>query len=314
MAKKCNYIGQTFGYWKVIGQEGSKLKCVCKCGVTKDILANQLIRGKTTSCRECTYIKKYDNIKGRVYDNYKVISDAYKKMYGKNKHIFVSCECLLCGHIQEMPISCLIRGERGTCQACAAKMNLKKANEVNEANKYDNNIYEEKSDCWALHIGDNEVLFDKEDYDLVKPYVWRITSGYAYTGHLKDVNLTSMHHLILKKYNPNLTFDSHIQTDHINRNRFDNRKQNLRVVTVNDNLKNRGMFKNNTSGCKGVSMVNGLWRASIGCNNENYVLGNFTNFDDAVNARKDAEQNLWQYINELKSNSLFVDENGGFTN
>ena len=74
------------------------------------------------------------------------------------------------------------------------------------------------------------------------------------------------------------------------------------------------MFKNNTSGCKGVSLVSGLWRASIGCNNTNYILGNYANFDDAVLARKNAENNLWEYINYLKENDLFIDENGGSHN
>lgn len=314
MANKQNYIGHTFEYWEVIGQNGSVLTCKCKCGTVKDIPLNKLISGRTKSCRECTFIRKYNNVKGSVYGNYKVVSDAYKKIYGKNKHIFVSCECLLCGQIQEIPISCLLRGERSSCQVCAAKMNLKKANTVNELHKYDNNIYEEKDNYYVLHVGDNEVLFDKEDYDVVKPHVWRIVSGYAYTGHLKGSGLSSMHHLILKKYNSDLIFDSHTQSDHINRNRLDNRKQNLRVVSIDDNLKNRGMFRNNTSGCKGVSLVDGLWRASIGCDNEMYCLGNFTNFEDAVSARKEAENNLWQYINELKLDKLFIDENGGAKN
>ena len=33
----------------------------------------------------------------------------------------MKCKCLLCGHIQEMPVSSLISGERSMCQKCAAK-------------------------------------------------------------------------------------------------------------------------------------------------------------------------------------------------
>lgn len=311
MANKQNYVGQTFEYWEVIGQNGGILTCRCKCGTTRDIPLNNLINGKTKSCRACRFVKKYENIKGSIFGNYKVISDAHKNDVLKGKDIFVTCECLLCGHIQEVPVSSLIRDGRSSCRNCAAKLNLIKANEANQNHKYDNNIYIENQDHFVLLIGENKVLFDKEDYDLIKPHVWRIASGYACTGHLKETDFTSMHHLIQKRYDKNLTFDSRIHTDHINRNKLDNRKQNLRVVSVDDNLKNRGMFRNNTSGCKGVSMVDGLWRASIGCNNEKYDLGNFENFEDAVMARKKAEDDLWDYIKDLKSNELFVDKNGG---
>lgn len=85
----------------------------------------------------------------------------------------------------------------------------------------------------------------------------------------------------------------------------------MRIVAVDDNLKNRGMFRNNTSGCKGVSFISGLWRACIGCNGIKYELGNYANYEDAVNARKRAEDNMWEYINDLKADNLFLDENGG---
>ena len=305
-------MGKFFDYWEVIDVNGAKFTCRCKCGKQSIIPKSRLISGKTKSCRDCTFIRKYDGIKGKIYGQYEVISEAYKKDYNNGKYIFVKCKCLLCGHIQEMPVSSLISGERSMCQKCAAKINLQKANEVNIQHKFDNNIYEEKENYYILHIGDVEVLFDKDDYDLVKGHVWRIIDNYVYTGHLKDTDFISMHHMILNKaYNNEVLFDTKHQTDHINRNGYDNRKNNMRIVAVDDNLKNRGMFRNNTSGCKGVSFVSGLWRASIGCNNVKYELGNFDNYEDAVRARKNAEDNLWEYINNLKSDNLFLDENGG---
>ena len=138
MVNKQNYVGQTFEYWEVVGQNGSVLTCRCKCGTVKDIPLNKLISGRTKSCRACTFIRKYDNIKGSVFGNYKVVSDAYRNAVWGSKHIFVSCECLLCGHIQEVPVSSLIRDKRGSCRNCAAKLNLIKANEVKDNHKYDN--------------------------------------------------------------------------------------------------------------------------------------------------------------------------------
>lgn len=44
------------------------------------------------------------------------------------------------------------------------------------------------------------------------------------------------------------------EVDHINRNRSDNRKENLRLATRQENNCNRGTYRNNTSGYKGVWM------------------------------------------------------------
>ena len=43
------------------------------------------------------------------------------------------------------------------------------------------------------------------------------------------------------------------QLDHINRNSLDNRIENLRPASFSENMSNRKLFSNNTSGCKGVS-------------------------------------------------------------
>lgn len=55
------------------------------------------------------------------------------------------------------------------------------------------------------------------------------------------------------------------QIDHINRDRRDNRINNLRLANHAENCRNKGMQRNNTSGYTGVSFEHqrGLWRARI---------------------------------------------------
>jgi hypothetical protein len=79
--------------------------------------------------------------------------------------------------------------------------------------------------------------------------------------------------------------------DHINHNRSDNRIENLRDVSASINSKNRHKHKNNTSGFTGVGFVakSNRWRARITVDGVVIYLGNFINFHEAVNARKNAE-------------------------
>ena len=53
------------------------------------------------------------------------------------------------------------------------------------------------------------------------------------------------------------------EVDHINRNKDDNRLENLRWVTREENIANRGDFKNNTSGHKHINIEDGYYRIQI---------------------------------------------------
>ena len=56
--------------------------------------------------------------------------------------------------------------------------------------------------------------------------------------------------------------------DHINRNRLDNRKENLRIVNFKINGINKGPRKNTTSKFKGVAKHKGGWQVYI---NKKYI-------------------------------------------
>lgn len=79
--------------------------------------------------------------------------------------------------------------------------------------------------------------------------------------------------------------------DHINGVKSDNRIENLRVVTPEQNQKNRKRDTRNKSGAVGVYWVNRLnrWQVQIGVNGKEKHIGLFKDFDEAVVARKEAE-------------------------
>lgn len=80
--------------------------------------------------------------------------------------------------------------------------------------------------------------------------------------------------------------------DHIDCNKtLDNRKSNLRPATTSKQAQNKGMYANNTSGIKGVSWdtLHQKWRAYIGINHKTIYLGLFTDKNEAIKTRLQAE-------------------------
>ena len=72
---------------------------------------------------------------------------------------------------------------------------------------------------------------------------------------------------------------------------YDNRIENLRLVTNQQNLNN--MRPKGKSGYKGVSQIGGRFRARIYPNNKQIILGNFDTAEEASEAYKKAAKALY---------------------
>jgi len=80
--------------------------------------------------------------------------------------------------------------------------------------------------------------------------------------------------------------------DHINQNKLDNRRANLRYATRRVNALNSKHRANNTSGIKGVHKRSdsGKWKVYIQLKKyHKYTIGTFEDFFEACCARKSAE-------------------------
>lgn len=91
--------------------------------------------------------------------------------------------------------------------------------------------------------------------------------------------------------------------DHINTNIRDNRKENLRVISVSDNGKNRAKRnRNNRSGYRNVSWDGSAWIVQLQINGKGTCLGRFSK-DRLEEAGKFAEKMRQKYYGEYAGNS-----------
>lgn len=141
-----------------------------------------------------------------------------------------------------------------------------------------------------LHIGVSAFYFDLDDLPIIESRSWYadkdgyLTSSYYYFGVLRVVRF----HRIVAHPKPGQ------RVDHKNRNRADNRKQNLRCCNSVENNRNRGRYSTNTSGITGVTFdgKREQWIATIMYSHRRIFIGRFKNKEDAIMARLETEIHL----------------------
>jgi hypothetical protein len=113
-----------------------------------------------------------------------------------------------------------------------------------------------------LIINDQEVLYDKEDEPIVRSRKWHINSmGYAvWRGVIDGKKQTIRLHRLINK-TPKGLF-----TDHINHNKLDNRRSNLRSCTQSENMRNKAnQGKGYWYQRQNKNWVVEVWGKHIGC-------------------------------------------------
>jgi len=128
-------------------------------------------------------------------------------------------------------------------------------------------------------------------FDLNGKYGVGYTSWYIKKNGYLDTVDSNNKHMLMHRLIMDVLDCPEIQVDHINNNKLDNRKENLRLCTFQQNMFNRGIKKNNSSGITGVvwDKEKNKWCAQIRYNNKNIFLGYFDDINEAKNARQEAE-------------------------
>lgn len=91
-------------------------------------------------------------------------------------------------------------------------------------------------------------LVDDEDYDQLRALKWHAIGSDKYGWYAACIihgSTVEMHRFILGR-------PAGMEVDHVDRNGLNNTRNNLRLATHAENMRNRCIARNNTSGFKGV--------------------------------------------------------------
>lgn len=213
-------------------------------------------------------VNSYEIIKGRVYFN-------------------CTCEC---GNNKKSLYSNVVTGKTKSC-GCLFIEKVKQSN--TKRNSY--NLSGEYGIGYTFK--NEEFYFDLEDYDKIKDYCWSTRHGYLRARNPLTNKDIIMHRLIM-----DVLDDKNVVVDHIKHNKLDNRKSQLRICTNTENSRNKEKVSCNTSGYTGITYnkKRNCWNSQITVNKKSIHLGTFYNLDDAILARRNAEN---KYFGEFSYHS-----------
>lgn len=256
-------------------------------------------------------MNKYNDIINRCFGRLIVLEylGYFAKEGTKLKRHYYKCQCTCDKKTIVIVDRYKLLSNHSTSCGCKAIESVKRRNKEDNPSKYyvrkinDNYIDDYGIGHIKMSNTNNEMLCDIECMEELLKYYWNEKGGYARSsiGEKK----VYAHRIIMGvgKYEINN------QIDHINGNTLDNRKQNLRIVTSQQNGMNSSIRKDNTSGVAGVcwDKSTNKWLSRIGFNNKEITLGYYSRFEDAVRVRKEAEEKYfgeYSYDNSRKDGQI----------
>lgn len=138
---------------------------------------------------------------------------------------------------------------------------------------------------------DRFAFVDDEDYEYLMQWKWilLINGKHKYAIRRENGKPIMMHRVIMR------VSDGFI-VDHRNGNGLDNTRSNLRVCTNEENIRNRKLNQNSTTGYKGVTRRNSRFTAKVVFQGKDYFLGRF---DTAVEAAKAYDKKAKELFGEF---------------
>lgn len=238
-------------------------------------------------------VKVRKDLTGLKFGHLTVLRQAEDYITPKGLHIAMWTVICDCGESDEFNTQggALTSGRTISC-GCHLRNKLKRYNTYDLTGDYGIGYTSKGEEFW----------FDLEDYDKIKDYCWYYSRGYVKAHELRNSRkIISLHNLVMD-INGNVNWNTivdHIYHPNINENKYDNRKQNLRIITQGQNCMNQYAKSTNKSGVKGVNWAKDKdkWQAKITVNYKQMHLGFYDDIEDAIKARKEAEERYFKGYN-----------------
>lgn len=251
-------IGKEYG-WLTVLSSADKDKAGhlcwnvrCRCGNEFTATTSRLAK-YNSRCRKCAVSpgrKRLSDV-GDVINGFEILSENGKNRYGA---VLYRCRCLRCGNEAVYTRGDLTARKGNGCRNCPPDYHFQ---------------IHGSTACGELPNG-THFKIDADIVDAFSKYNWYLNSK----GYIQRCN-TGLPKMMLHWFVLNTDSSHEYPIDHINRDRTDCRRENLRIVTAGQNSMNRSIGRNNTTGYVGVCYVDGknIYRAKISLNNRNINLG-----------------------------------------
>jgi hypothetical protein len=268
--KAIDMVGKTTKKWRVVSEAGKNkhgamyFNCICvTCGAEHKWTGYQLRKADEPICKICRppyEPKPRTDIVGQVINGWQVL-----EQYGTNKHgaILFRCIHLDCGNESLKTCHFICNYKVGYCHNCPPSYTF---------------INEGAFTSGTLTDG-TRFLIDTDMVDAFEKKYWHKDSKGYIISTQSDQPKELLHRFVLG-------LDGNIIIDHINRDKTDNRRENLRIVTAEQNAFNKNMLSTNTTGYVGVCKLKkkNKYFASIGRYNRKLSLGNYSDIKEAAAA------------------------------
>lgn len=121
------------------------------------------------------------------------------------------------------------------------------------------------------------VMVDDEYYENLSQFNWQVDRYNSVSSHTTDKGRILIHRYIMD-------CPIYLEVDHIDGNRLNNQKSNLRLANSSQNKMNRGARSDNLSGFKGVSLhkKTNKWTSRIMIDGKYKHLGLFKTKEEAA--------------------------------
>ncbi len=258
-------VGDTFGRWSVLGgnietEKGErKWLCRCECGTERYVLERSLIYGGSKSCGCGKNInRKITDLTGKRFGELTVLN----RIEGKNKSgIWWKCVCD-CGEEYEVLGTLLVNGRRTRCSG--------KKHEKNYA----------YSDITGQKFGMLTAISATGNRGKGGSVMWKCVCecGNEIEASYNGLMYTNLKSCGCQKKEHDRKLSSFLT--HV-------------AGTSVDIMKSKKIPSDNTTGYKGVYFIRDKYVAKIVFQKRAYYLGTFDNIHDAAEARKEAEEVLF---------------------